>query len=79
MNTRVIGITHQNLPSGYQTRPATLGDLAATVATLNAAYEASIGAAPFNADTLTRDWTEPGFNLESDSRLVISPSGQVVG
>ena len=79
MNTQVIGITHQNLPTGYQARPATLDDLAATVATLNTAYEATIGAAPFNIDTLARDWTEPGFNLESDSRLVFSPSGEVVG
>ena len=79
MKQQEATITDLILPEGYTARPATLDDLVDTVTMLNAAYKASIGAEPYTVEFMQREWTEPGFNLESDSRLVLSLDGQVVG
>jgi len=79
MNKREVEVHDQNLPTGFLARAATLDDLVATVAMLNDAYKATIGAEPYTIEFMRREWTEPGFNLESDSRLVLSVDGQVVG
>src|SRR5512145_2555119 len=33
----------------------------------------------YHVDELAREWQTPGFNLDTDTRLVIAPDGQIVG
>lgn len=67
------------LVDGYIMRPATLDDVEASVEMFNAASQDLIGSDEFTVDEYRSEWQIPGFNLETDSRLVIAPDGSVVG
>jgi mycothiol synthase len=67
------------LPPGYTVRPAALADLEATVAMLNAASQASSGLNEHTVADWARDWQSPSFDLAERTRLVLDPSGAVVG
>ena len=67
------------LPPGYTLRPPTLADVPATVAMLNANSLATIGTPSFAENELAADWQEPGFTLDTDSRVVTAPDGQIAG
>jgi len=60
-------------------RPPTLDDVSATVSMLNASSLATLGTPGITEEEFRADWQEPGFNLTTDSRVVTSPDGQLVG
>lgn len=70
---------NNKLPEGFTVRPATLDDAEATVEMLNAASVALIGVEAHLTEDQIGEWSEPGFNLERDSRLVFDPGGRLVG
>ena len=67
------------LPAGYDARPATLDDLPGTVATLNAAARALLGVDTHTTESWARDWQMPGFDLATDTQLVLAPDGSAAG
>jgi mycothiol synthase len=72
-------LTLAALPAGYDARPATLDDLPGTVATLNAAARALLGVDTHTSESWARDWQMPGFDLATDTQLVLAPDGSVAG
>lgn len=64
---------------GLTVRPATLEDVPAAVPMFNAAETQLFGAAAYTLERYQQEWQVPAFDLEQDTRLVISPSGEVVG
>lgn len=70
--------TTPELPAGYTARPATLDDIEEMTDLLNVASIAKSGAPDFTAEELRNDLSTPGFDLEQDCRLVLSPEGRIV-
>jgi mycothiol synthase len=68
-----------DLPEGYVMRPATIGDLKEAVEMFNAASRALIGVDEFTYEEYLPEWRTPGFNLETDTRLVLTGEGKIVG
>jgi GNAT superfamily N-acetyltransferase len=66
------------LPEGYQARPVTLEDLEETVNLFNAWSRHMQGLEKFDLQDIRREWTTPNFNLETDTRIVLAPSGEIV-
>jgi mycothiol synthase len=66
------------LPEGYQIRPPTLHDVKTAVELFNACSKQLLGKEWFTVAQLDREWRTPGYNLETDARLVIAPDGRVV-
>lgn len=64
---------------GYKIRPAQMDDLEQAVAMFNACSEAMTGAPEFTVERYRREWLAPGFNLEEDTRLVLTAENQIVG
>ena len=62
-----------------QLRPATMDDLSAVVAMLNAWGNHYLGHNEFSEDELRGEWEYPLFSLAESSRLAYTPDGQVVG
>ncbi len=67
------------LPTGYQARPATLADLEPAVAMLNAASRALLGVDTHTLANWTREWNMPGWDLSTDTQLVLALDGSVAG
>lgn len=67
------------LPEGYSSRPANKGDVEAAVEMFNADARHFVGVETFILNEMATEWSTPGFNQVTDSRIVISPQGQVVG
>jgi mycothiol synthase len=67
------------LPAGYHMRPAKLDDVQATVKMLNVWAGRILGRDKFEVEDFLTDWSEPGFDLGQDARLVIAPDGQIAG
>jgi len=67
------------LPAGYAARPATKTDLEAAVDFLNLTSIGFFGKEEFSIEEYRREWGTPGFELSTDSLLIISPSGDIVG
>ena len=63
----------------YVIRPAALDDLQAAVEFLNLYSLSTIGLRRHNLETLRREWTIPGFDLENSTRVVLSPEGEWIG
>jgi len=74
MDNRIHG-----LPAGYISRPATFDDLEGVVGAINAASVKLIGASLFTVDEFRLEWDLPTFHLDTDTRMVVSPQGQVAG
>ncbi len=75
-----IKIQANGLPEGFEMRPATMDDLHESVELMNLATQALIGVErKFDDELIGADWQSPGFELERDTRLVISPQNAVVG
>ncbi len=70
--------TNNGLPAGYQLRPARLQDLPAAVTVFNACAKQVSGVEEFAVQEFESEWTEPGFDLERDTRVVIAPDGALV-
>jgi mycothiol synthase len=71
--------TTNHLPAGYISRSASLADLDAVIETVNAATRDLIGMDKYNVTDYQVEWKQSGFNLDTDTRLVIAPDGQVAG
>ncbi len=67
------------LPAGYYARPAIETDLEAVVEFLNLTSIALLGDIEFSVQEYRREWGTPGFDLSTDSLLIISPSEEIVG
>jgi mycothiol synthase len=72
-------VTVNHLPAGYVSRPASPADLDAVIETVNAATRDLIGMDKYTASDYKVEWEQSGFNLETDTRLVTAPDGQVAG
>lgn len=79
MDTRVIVNVRNDLAAGYSSRPADMQDLEACVALMNVAFRELKGVDLFSCEDIGQDWQTPGFNLETDTRLVITPDGEIAG
>ncbi|HEY46763.1 MAG: hypothetical protein AMJ88_04935 [Anaerolineae bacterium SM23_ 63] len=64
---------------GFTARPATMADLSAVIDLLNACSLASIGVPQFNEDETLIIWENPSFNMETDTRIILSPQGELIG
>jgi mycothiol synthase len=60
-------------------RSASLDDLNAVVALVNACSIAEGGSPDETPENLLSDWNTPGFSLATDAWVAIAPDGQVVG
>ena len=76
MNYEMIDI---NLPAGYGARPAAMNDLEAVVDFLNLTSIGLFGKDEFSVEEYRREWGTPGYKLSTDSLLINSPSGDIVG
>ena len=67
------------LPDNFTIRAATMDDLEAVVAVLNACAMEEIGKPGWDADEIRRGWQGPQKNMETDTRVVIASGGALVG
>lgn len=65
--------------AGYMIRPANLEDIEGSVEMFNLCSKAMIGAPEFTVERFAKEWQTPNFDLQHDTRLVIAPTGQIVG
>jgi mycothiol synthase len=66
------------LPDGFWIRPARFEDSSAVIGVFNAHSRQLTGQDEYSEQRLVNEWGMPGFNLESDSRVAISPQGNLV-
>lgn len=69
----------QLVQSGYTVRPARMDDLPEAVPMFNAAEAETTGNAGYTVERYAGEWRETGINLDTQTRLVRAPGGQVVG
>lgn len=67
------------LPKGFVYRPGRKEDVEAAVEMFNIDAKQLVGVEKFILQEVANEWSTPGFNQETDSRIVISPEGKVVG
>ena len=67
------------LPSGYFARPARIDDLEAAVRMFNTDARHQIGIEKFTVQDTGTEWRTPGFNLETDTQVVLASDDQLVG
>jgi mycothiol synthase len=72
-------MTNNCLPRGYVSRPATIDDLEPTVKMLNTWSQRAFGVESFETNFMGSEWTTPGFEMERDTRLVLTPENEIVG
>lgn len=70
---------HNHLPDGYRSRPARMDDLEATVEMFNIDARRTVGTDKYISQEVGNDWQTPGFNLDTDSLIVLSPDDTVAG
>lgn len=68
-----------SLPEGYCSRPAKMDDLEAAVEMFNIDSRRMVGVDKFLLQETGSEWQAPGFNQETDSQVVLSPEGCLVG
>ena len=68
----------ENLPDGFVLRPPTMADVPGVVALLNANWRKLQGPEPFTEEEVRGDWSEPGFDLATEARLITTSAGQIV-
>jgi ribosomal protein S18 acetylase RimI-like enzyme len=71
--------TYRILPAGYQARPAQMDDVEAAVELWNAWSRQVLGVDKFDPAETAGEWETPGFNLATDTCVVIAPEGRLVG
>lgn len=59
-------------------RPVTLDDAALVTDLLNACSQAALGLNTTNAEELTQEWQYPGFDLATESHLVLDVTGRAI-
>jgi ribosomal protein S18 acetylase RimI-like enzyme len=60
-------------------RPAKMEDLPAAVALFNACSLEQVGACEFSLKDVRTEWMSPGFNLATDTRIILTEEGAAVG
>src|SRR5947209_4982349 len=68
----------KTLPTGFTVRPSLLKDLEAITELARASEIALHGEAETTLEDIQHAWQSPGFNPETDSSVIFSPSGQLV-
>lgn len=68
----------ENLPDGFVLRPPTMADAPGVVELLNANWRKLQGTEPFTAEEVSGDWSEPGFDLATEARVITTRAGQIV-
>ena len=76
---RTSTTTDHHLPNGFTLRPTRHDDVTPVTDLINACSMADVGALAQNEDEVSNDWGTPGFNLETDSRVILSPDNRIVG
>jgi GNAT superfamily N-acetyltransferase len=66
------------LPAGYTMRSATLDDVPAAVAVINAHTQKLIGADEITPQSLQVEWSAPQVTLTDDAKVILAPAGQLV-
>lgn len=66
------------LPKGFHLRAGTMEDLPAALELFNQTSKKMIGSEEFTLVNLENDWTTPGFNQETDQKVILSPEGKQV-
>jgi mycothiol synthase len=61
------------------TRPATMSDAEAVVEIFNLCSLEITGKPEFSVEEIRGDWQTPGFSLETDTVVVLTPQDQIVG
>lgn len=77
--TNLMEVTQITLPAGYTMRPAVMADIENALALFNACSMAQFGKEEFALDELQSEWTNPEFHLDTATRVVFSPAGEMVG
>lgn len=67
------------LPTGYKSRPGRMDDLQSAVKMFNIDARQLVGVEKFILEEIGNEWKTPGFNLDTDTCVIISPDGQLVG
>jgi mycothiol synthase len=67
-----------SLPEGYRVRPASMDDLEATVEMFNVEARHMVGVDKFILQEIGNEWQTPGFDLDTDSRVVSTLDGQII-
>lgn len=67
------------LPKNFTVRPTTMDDLEAVIALYNACSMKQIDQAVVEETELRTEWNMPTFNLETDTRAVLAPDGNLAG
>lgn len=67
------------IASGFQVRPASFEDLPAAVEMFNAAEREMHGNARYTLERYEQEWRLAGFNLDTDTMIVLTDEGAVVG
>jgi mycothiol synthase len=67
------------LPENFTARPATMDDLQAVAALYNACSMKETGKLTVEESDLRTDWNMPTINLETDTRGVFAPGGELAG
>lgn len=72
-------VTKENLPAGFTVRPAMMDDLETAVSLMNACSQSQVGRDEHNATDTKIEWSQEKFKLETNTRLVFSPEGELAG
>ena len=67
------------LPQGFTMRPAQMEDAEAVTDMLNAYSRYLLDMEKFKTKDIITDWTLPAFDLQTCTRVVVSPDGRLVG
>ncbi len=67
------------LPEGYQARPARMDDLEDVVKLFNEWSRHIIGVEKFELEDNRREWLTKGFDMDTDTQVVLTPQGKIVG
>ncbi len=80
MNPRQNEPIHEqvDLPAGFILRSPTMDDVPGVVAVMNANWQKLQGTEPFTVEEVSGDWSEPGFDLATEARVITTAAGQIV-
>ena len=79
MDTQLLLKSYETLQPGFQRRPATMDDLEATAQAVAANFKHLTGRQLDFRENMRQEWQEPGYILETDSQIVLTPQGGIAG
>ncbi len=68
-----------SVPQGFGIRPANMGDLEKAVSLFNTCSLDLLGVKQHDAHEQAVEWKTPSFNLDTDTQVVVSNAGELVG